>query len=110
MVDSLSRDHELLRLLEEVVEELRGLLQPDEAREAAEPERLSNGHRDSAGLHTMLLQVLKTFGELQTRRVCELREILCSTANTLTEQRMCLNLAHTLPDAEPQTTADVGEC
>ncbi|XP_068078822.1 death domain-containing protein 1 isoform X1 [Danio rerio] len=107
MVDSLSRDHELLRLLEKAVEELKGLLQPEEEREAAEHKRLSNGCRDSAGLHTTLFQVLKTFGELQCKRVCELREILCSTANTLTEQRMCLNLAHTLPDAEPPTTADV---
>ncbi|XP_056316770.1 death domain-containing protein 1 [Danio aesculapii] len=55
----------------------------------------------------MLFQLLKTFGEFQTRRVCELRETLCSTANALTEQRMCFDLAHTFPDAEPQTTADV---
>lgn len=108
MVDSasqliLSNENDLLDLLQETAEELR-VLQPVKAREETGSKQSSNGHRDSAGLHTRLFQVLKTFCELHIQRVCVLREVLCGTANTLTERRMYSNLAHTLP------TADVGKC
>ncbi|XP_073683961.1 LOW QUALITY PROTEIN: death domain-containing protein 1 [Garra rufa] len=112
MVDSasqliLSNENDLLDLLQETAEELR-VLQPVKAREETGPEQSSNGHRDSAGLHTRLFQVLKTFCELHTQRVCVLREVLCGTANTLTERRMYSNLTHTLPDTKSrETTADV---
>ncbi|KAK7176039.1 hypothetical protein R3I93_000336 [Phoxinus phoxinus] len=98
---TLSQENNLLNLLHEAAEELRGVLQPAKARE-------DTGHRDSAGLHTRLLQVLRTFCEVHTQRVCVLREVLCGTASTLTGHRMCSNLAHTLPDTESQEkTADV---
>ncbi|XP_050971191.1 death domain-containing protein 1 isoform X2 [Labeo rohita] len=104
MVDSasqliLSNENDLLDLLQETAEELR-VLQPVKAREETGSKQSSNGHRDSAGLHTRLFQVLKTFCELHIQRVCVLREVLCGTANTLTERRMYSNLAHTLPTAD----------
>lgn len=72
---TLSQENNLLNLLHEAAEELRGLLQPAKAREETD-------HRDSAGLHTRLFQILRMFCEVQTQRV--LREVLCGTANTLT--------------------------
>ncbi len=115
MVDSanqliLSHKNDLLDALQETAEELR-VLQSVKAREETRPEKSSNGRRHSAGLHARLFQVLRIFSELHTQRVCVLREVLCGTANTLTERRMYSNLAHTLPDTESQeTTADVGKC
>lgn len=101
---TLSQENNLLNLLHEAAEELRGLLQPAKAREETD-------HRDSAGLHTRLFQILRMFYEVQTQRVCVLREVLCGTANTLTGLRMCSNLTHTFPDRETQEkTADVGKC
>ncbi|XP_051757483.1 death domain-containing protein 1 isoform X2 [Ctenopharyngodon idella] len=92
---TISQENNLLNLLHEAAEELKGLLQPAKARE-------ETGHRDSAGLHTRLFQILRMFCEVQTQRVCELREVLCGTANTLTGLRMCSNLTHTFPDTESQ--------
>lgn len=101
---TISQENNLLNLLHEAAEELKGLLQPAKARE-------ETGHRDSAGLHTRLFQILRMFCEVQTQRVCELREVLCGTANTLTGLRMCSNLTHTFPDTESQEkTAVVGKC
>ncbi|ROK67600.1 hypothetical protein DPX16_12502 [Anabarilius grahami] len=98
---TLSQENNLLNLLHEAAEELRGLLQPAKARE-------ETGHRDSAGVHTRLFQILRMFCEVQTQRVCVLREVLCGTANTLTGLRMCSNLTHTFPDTETlEITADV---
>lgn len=115
MVDSasqliLSHENDLIDL-QENSEELR-VLQPVKAGEETGPEQSSNDHRDSAGRHTRLFQVLKKFCELHTQSVCMLREVLCSTANTLTERRMYSNLTHTPRHSKEsqETTADVGKC
>jgi len=101
---TLSQENNLLNILHEAAEKLRGVLHPAKARE-------DTGHRDSAGLHTRLFQVLRTFCEVHTHRVCVLREVLCGIASTLTRHRMCSNLAHTLPVTDSQEkTVDVGKC
>ncbi|XP_043100576.1 death domain-containing protein 1 [Puntigrus tetrazona] len=102
----LSHNNDLIDVLQDTAEELR-VLHRVKAREETGPEDSSDGQRP-AGLHTRLFRVLGTFCELHTQRMCALREVLCGTANTLTECRTYSNLAHTLADTESrETTADV---
>lgn len=106
-----SQENDILNLLQATAQELREILQQDEAGEETGPDRIFNENRDSAGIYAKLFLSLRKFCVLHTQRVCVLREVLCSTANTLTEHRMCLNLACTLPNGESQVAAaNVGKC
>nr|XP_055067114.1 death domain-containing protein 1 [Misgurnus anguillicaudatus] len=97
-----SQENDLLNLLQATAQELREILQQHEAEEETGPDRIFNENRDSAGIYAKLFLSLRKFCVLHTQRVCVLREVLCGTANTLTEHRMCSDLACALPNGESQ--------
>lgn len=106
-----SQENDLLNLLQLTAQELTEVFRPEKAGEKKGADQICNGHRDSAGIPARLFHFLGTFCALHTDRMCVLREVLCATANTLTEPRMCSNLACKHPYRESrEPTTNVGKC
>lgn len=104
-----SQENDLLNLLQETAQELGEVLQQEKAEEKG-TDRISNGHKDSAGIPARLFHFLRKFCVLYTDRMCVLRKVLCATTHTLTERRMSSNLACTLPCRESHQPTTMGKC